>query len=468
MKNFKEFYNLIITEKMVKLTPAQLFGLNGKTGEDRVQIMKRLILANEPMELFKGGSFIVTNKDEAARDLDKFDGNTPVNLTGYVVGKENDIVDITSSDIGKAAVFGGGGGITGGTELTALTETAQCYYASAISNVLKKPVVAEDVTIAALKKGAKWVHSDIGVDEVIKKLDDDWIASSILIGNLLLNGGYISNGTHYYRGMGLMDDVYDAKKTVMKNAGLKISDDKWNPGDIWVSNSKKIKWDETSIESLNAQIRDLHKSREVVAISLKKAVKQAQIKTFNLDVAEPPKVIPQDFQLAGKTARSTFFSNKSTSITYTDGKIEGRTGSWLTSYSFEIDGKNAKGGKVGISIIDFMLKQNKVKGLTSTKIIKGELKGGKHDAFASRMYKLYEKIGGNDKVHTNYTKEEFIAEVMIKLEDKKGLDWAFSKYYGMEIIDRVFNERSGKKGLSDMVNFARSTSNVSSAFIKLF
>jgi hypothetical protein len=187
-----------------------------------------------------------------------------------------------------------------------------------------------------------------------------------------------------------------------------------------------------------------------------------------LDVAEPPKVIPQDFQLAGKTARSTFFSNKSTSITYTDGKIEGRTGSWLTSYSFEIDGKNAKGGKVGISIIDFMLKQNKVKGLTSTKIIKGELKGGKHDAFASRMYKLYEKIGGNDKVHTNYTKEEFIAEVMIKLEDKKGLDWAFSKYYGMEIIDRVFNERSGKKGLSDMVNFARSTSNVSSAFIKLF
>ena len=68
---FKSFKSDIIQEA-VKLTPAQLDKPNSITGEDRLDILKRLIQDNKPLELVKGGTFLVTEIDDALAQIEIF------------------------------------------------------------------------------------------------------------------------------------------------------------------------------------------------------------------------------------------------------------------------------------------------------------------------------------------------------------------------------------------------------------
>ena len=62
MLRFNNFNKVGLTEELVKLTPAQLIKPNGKTGEARIDILKRLIQSGEPLELAKGGRVVVVAK----------------------------------------------------------------------------------------------------------------------------------------------------------------------------------------------------------------------------------------------------------------------------------------------------------------------------------------------------------------------------------------------------------------------
>ena len=71
MLAFKNF-NLGSIKEAVKLTPGELKKPNSITGEDRLDILVRLIRDNKPLELAKGGTFIVTDIDDALAQIEIF------------------------------------------------------------------------------------------------------------------------------------------------------------------------------------------------------------------------------------------------------------------------------------------------------------------------------------------------------------------------------------------------------------
>jgi len=122
MINFNSYQP--ITEG-VKLTPAELTKPNGVTGEDRVDILLRLIKDGKPLELAKGGTFVVTDIEHAVAGIEAWKKNKSDKKQAIALKGDNDAF-ITSSDLKKAKVFGGGGGAGGGTLNTKNTESHQC------------------------------------------------------------------------------------------------------------------------------------------------------------------------------------------------------------------------------------------------------------------------------------------------------------------------------------------------------
>ncbi len=122
-----------------KLSPAELskdatFGGGKKV--PRIEILIDKITDNKPLELDKGGFFTVTDKEEV---LSQLRGKTKIDKS-ITLGVDEDGKTITTSDLKKTAEFGGGGGMRGGSELTAQAESAQC-----IANAIRYSS-SEDIT----------------------------------------------------------------------------------------------------------------------------------------------------------------------------------------------------------------------------------------------------------------------------------------------------------------------------------
>ena len=69
MKSFKTF-KLDPIREAVKLTPGQLDKPNSSTGEDRIDILARLIQDKKSLELANGGTFTVTEIEDALKQID--------------------------------------------------------------------------------------------------------------------------------------------------------------------------------------------------------------------------------------------------------------------------------------------------------------------------------------------------------------------------------------------------------------
>ena len=388
---FKSF----LTEK--GLTPAELLKPNGKTGELRTDILSRLIKDKTPIELDDGSFLVVTKIPEAQKAINQFKiDNKAFILIGKLDGKGKEIT-VSSSKIKKSAVFGSGGGSAGGSANTALAESAQAYYCSAVCNILGKAAKPEQFTPAVLKKAAKFVDADISIEDVIRDLPEDWVESSILTANQLMQDGYITKGHVFYRGKGVMKVIYDGARTAQKNtAGITpLADDKWNPGDIWAAkssfNPKSL--DSSNINSYNKDILEAFLERDCVAISLKKVVGGAHIERYNVEPArEQHKYLGFGLSAAkGGGTIENFFASKGMAL-YVDAVImEGRTFNFMTNFAVDIRGKNSRGGKIGLGPINTVLSLNGAKPLTEAGSIKQ--KASKMDpAFMKEFYKMKKRL----------------------------------------------------------------------------
>jgi len=95
---------------------------NTNTGVPRIEILRRLIKDQKPLELKNGGTFIVGDIDDAMQKLNQFETN-PSNIS--FVSTDGSMVPL--SQMAKSKVFGGGtGGAGGGSANTKLTESHQC------------------------------------------------------------------------------------------------------------------------------------------------------------------------------------------------------------------------------------------------------------------------------------------------------------------------------------------------------
>jgi len=456
MKKFLSYRPEIALREMVKLTPGELQKPNSVTGEDRLDILTRLIRDGKPLELAKGGTFKVTDIDSALTAIEIFKKlNKPFPLIG-------DGKIISSSDLGKTSVFGGGGGAGGGTLNTKITESHQCVMCQAM---LDNGIQSEEYFLKQdiLKSAYKYVEVDASLDEVLS-VEDGWFTSSYESAKLLIKEGYISKSHTFHRNSKLMNGIYAMKNLAYKNADQSpVKDDKWNPGDIWaIDKSFNIKsLDTSSIAAYNKALLQAFVDRKLVAISLKLVKKKAKSKELNVKL--PPdtddhKILNMLFQ---GEKRGTFWSNKGARIVFDDGNLDIRAGSAKGAIKAEIALKTARGGGVGYGIMAEAIKQVFRKKVPDNKVInkiaKNIVKGKSRDI--AIFYNLYNHFYKNDSVET------FEKEIA-----KKDVYWIASKLACLYVLYYA-DINSGPKAnrwITKIVNYAGSKSEDSSAYVKVY
>ena len=453
MLKFRSF----LSEGMTALRPGELSKPNSKTKEPRIDILKHAVINGITLALAKDNSEVkFANTPENITAVDNFDGKTPFDLV-TVDGRT-----ISSSKIGKSAIFGGGAGAGGGTENTAQTESGQCLWLAAMLEYGNQPI--EFFTPSILKKAMNRI--DVGktsFDEMIS-MDSAWQVSAYLSAQKIIKAGYATKKHKLHRDSSAMNYIYKkAKKEAFKNSGISaLTDDKWNPGDIWAIEDGvdlKKELDTSSIGALNTSLLRLFKERKVVGISLKLVKKEAKAKEYNVEGS------PQNHKFvsgAVKTQRGTFFSNKGGTVQFSGGTMEIRQNNYLGANKIEIMGKTARGGGAGWGVIMAAGKRYlnvNIPAHGSIKRIAQKLASGKNKRSELYFYKMAKNAD------PSLTFDYYMEEIR-----NKDAGWFSAKLAAVMIV-HYLNTNKGRKAdsfVNAIVNYAASSSDDSSAFVKIY
>lgn len=440
-----------------RLTPGELQKPNSKTGEDRLDILARLIKAGTPLELNKGKPFKVTEVDAALDQIEIFKKlKKPFILTG------KDGKTISSSELGKSAAFGGGGGAGGGTLNTKITESHQCVICQAM---LDEGIQEEDyfTNEEVLRAAYKKVKVDASIDEILA-VEGSWATSSYLSAVILINGNYINKSQTFHRNSNLMNKVYSMKNEAYKNSGQKpMKDDKWNPGDFWAIDKsfdfKSLNTD--SIAAYNKTILQNFVDRKMVGISLKLVKKSGKAKAYNVKL--PPdtddhKILKILFQ---GQKRGDFWSNKGATIIFDSGRMDFRAGSAGGSIKGEIVLKTARGGGAAYGVMQDAVKSVFRKNIPdNSSILKTAKAIEKGDKKSIKVFKA---------MYNNFYKNESVKDFHKHLASKDKW-WIHSKLACLYVLYQV-DQAGGSKAnrwLTKIVNYAGSASEDSSSYVKIY
>ena len=146
MFDFKSFQ----ISEATALSAKELQKPNSGTGEPRIDILRRIIKDQKPLELKKGGTFVVGDIDDALQKLKQFE-TQPSNIS--FVSADGTMIPL--SQMAKSKVFGGGaGGAGGGTANTKLTESHQCVMLQAMmdNGLQEESYFDTEIMKAAYKK----------------------------------------------------------------------------------------------------------------------------------------------------------------------------------------------------------------------------------------------------------------------------------------------------------------------------
>ena len=474
-KSLHDMYTILQDEMEIKesikvkgtpLSPGELIKPNSQTQEPRLSILKEMIINEEEFLTKEGKKFIVTDKDSALNEIETFNEKEPraINLIGRY-SDTSDEIEITTSKLLKTEKFGGmTGGVRGGASLTALTESAQCYYCAAVS-VAGKKLKPEEFTPELLEEGSRFVRATKTVKQVIRHLDESWVKSCIDIANDLFKKGYIKQNQIYHRGSKKVDKIYSIAKQAGKKSGINVNSDKWNPADIWIVTGQYNvnQLDKTSIEALNQNLLDLFDEGIIIPISLKKVASKPKIEIKNKD-REIKNYRPIGYDLYDG-AKSTFESTNKVILKYNGGDIEGRTFNYMSNWAFEVRDKNAAGGKCGLTAVQSIFNFHH---FTTPDVNYPDLRKKVielDESLINEMYQMYIKF--NDK--SKYTFEEFEKILYDKHSTKKGQNWIFSKYIGMTVFLAFLNaENVENEIVNDIIMYAMSSSSFSSIHLKVY
>ena len=383
-------FSSYLEEALRPLTPAELKKPNSSTGEARIDILHQAILNGTTLITTDNKEVKLARSQENLAAIAKFkeDGKAfELEVLGRDGGKK-----LSSSNIGKSPIFGGGKGAGGGTENTAIVESAQCLWnAALLMHGANQPI--EFFTPSILKSAMKRVDTgSVTFDQMIS-LDPSWATSSYLSAQRLIKDRYISLTMTYHRDSATMKKIYQAKKEAFKNSDMPVlSDDKWNPADIWaIEKGVNIDnfLDTSSIGALNRKLLEAFNRRIIVGISLKKVVKSAKSKEYNTVMARQP-THRYERGLVKSENRGDFFSNKGGMLFFDAGKMEIRPNNYLGANKIEILGKTARGGGAGWGVIIDAAKRhmgvNIPKHASIKKLAQDLAKGNKKEIMA--FYKL--------------------------------------------------------------------------------
>jgi len=469
MQRFKS-YKPISIQEVSSLGGKELMKDKAGGGGPRLAILRDLIARNIPLELVKGGTFVVTDKERAEIALQKYEKDQKVfELIGGPDGKTK----VKNTQLAKSAVFGGGAGGNNASYVTKLTESHQCVFCDA----MLRHGTNHDVDFfnaEVLTKSYKKVDVDASLDEVLS-IEGDWITSAYNIAKALIDGGYIDKGMEFHRNSTYMKRIYALKNVAYINSDMKpLPDDKWNPGDIWAiekGRSPDNILNTNNVRGLNISILDAFTNNRMIGISLKKAVKSVSIKEFNIRI--PPDV--DDHKLTSFTLQSkggTFFSAKNASITFDDGNATIKDGTPFGSLSLSIILKGSRGGSGGWAVMRDASETIFKKSIMPKSYASGVSKIGRN---IEKEYKSKKGPGKNADIFwklfkatpdgKNFTREQFDEE----MKHVKG-DFMAAKLGCLYIYhDVMINNKSSKKTnrwITKVINYAGSKSEDASAYIK--
>ena len=442
------------------MTPADLKKDASKgpyKGMPRGQIIKRKISDGKEFTLNNGSKIKCTKWDE--KTLTLFAGTRKLSL----------------KEIKKDADFGGGGS-GAGADVTAIVECGQALVCSLVYNVLKRPIEWEDLQLDLLQKAISYCDLTENLDAIIERSPPEWVQSYVKSANILYkNYKMIGFPVYFHRGSKFMNEVYSGKKIVYDRdkksdnpqAPGSFSDDKWNPGDIWMTTLKTVpKISNESWAALNKDIYDLARAKKLIGVSLKKVGSIAHIEEYNaLSVKQTKDYSYGGFRVTSASERGAlppFFNSIDLYMTVGDKEIQFRATSGEASWQGEIKGATAAGGKIGGGNVNFYLKKYTGKGVFE-KEEKEVINFTKSKDFFPEFYKLYKKHFTGKIL----SYEDFV--INAKLKQKESAGYMFSKYINMKFID-IFLSANGptrNKIATDFLRYAASNTDQSSFFVKI-
>jgi hypothetical protein len=280
---------------------------------------------------------------------------------------------------------------------------------------------------------------------------------------------------YFHRGSKFMNDIYGSKKIVYDNdkksdnpqAPGSFSDDKWNPGDIWMTTLRTVPpISSDSWASLNKDIYDLARAKKLMGVSLKKVGAAAHIEEYNALTTNQTKDYQyRGFRISSASERGPlppFFNSIDLYMTVGDKEIQFRATSGSASWQGEIKGATAAGGKIGGGNVNFYLKKYTGSGVFN-KEEKEVINFTKSKDFFPEFYRLYEKHFDGKKLPY----EEFVINANLKQKESAG--YLFSKYINMKFIDIFLSANSSirNKIATDFLRYAASNTDQSSFFVKI-
>ena len=261
-----------------------------------------------------------------------------------------------------------------------------------------------------------------------------------------------------------------------------FSDDKWNPGDIWMSTqvpTTKEPFADSPVEwtQLREAVIDNVDDKITLGISLKKVVgSSAKITTYN----DRKRVHNQKVQYVGFTFGQTgdFFNSADIYLYFSTGTMQLRATATTSSWQGEMKGKHAAAGKIGGGNVNFNVENTFKKsiGYSNVRPNWSEVKYSSKDL--DRMYNLYTKLINKQKPGTP------LQEVVSKDDFKKRADnyknpkgqlsapaFYFGKYMGLLFLETISAEQRNVVQLNslatDIVRYASSNTDISTFFIKV-
>ena len=400
--------------------------------------------------------------------------------------------EISILKVFKDKDFGGGAsGSGGGADLTRIAESAQCYYNSYAFNVagkeLKKPP-----TLKELGTSARYVQADMNLYDAMDKCPEDWHDVFVKTANVLVKTyrNKVSGNVYFHRGSPFMDAIYDNKKQAQKwdkennvvtLAPGSFSDDKWNPGDIWMSTLKpdsEEPFEGTPLEwvTLREAVFDSAKKAKCLGVSLKKVESgAAKVVEFNLPKRKHNVSVTFKGYVFGQTG--DFFNSADVYLHFSTGIMQCRATATTSSWQGEMKGKFAAMGKIGGGNLNYYTELFFKNSIASTSIEKNWKEISYADGDLNNMYELYKRFINNQmlgiKTQKVVSKAEFkkSADNYINPKGKKASEaFYFGKYMCLLFLESINAYKKGaklNKLSTEIVRYAQSNTDISSYFVKV-
>lgn len=437
------------------------------------------------------------------------------------------------SAIRKTGQFGGGAGSGGGASKTDKQEALQCFYLSyLLNNGIGEYTKENHIKVSvnkdlAHKNNIQYCHTKkFTTQKAVKELltDNDlldWLTHGkkgddlnvfMKIANKIKDHMKTSTNFdfnppyHLHHKTAFMDEVYKSREIVLaidkegdKKAPAGFSPDKWNPGDIWISNmapttkvdeifkdkvlgNNKIDFSKKpNFEELKQAVFKLAKAGKLLGVSLKKVSDNANAKELNIPDGrvynKTVKINSFSFGLTPKTSVDDFFSSNDIYLNFDNNKrMQLRTFDGAKSWQGEVKGSLAAQGKIGGGAINYYTEKYLKKQIGGKEVKKwSEMPFRKPDF--KPIFELYKIYASHDK-NSHKIKDKDVIKNLSTFESKvctvkNHHSFMFSKYMCLLFLDTICTKSGFTSGdnftefCTQMLRYAMSNVDESSYHLKV-